>query len=73
MTEDEALRGLDDAAIKLARAYANLGQISYIIRQMHDGNVRIIGPTMPADVVTDLLHKAAEGYEDNEPDSGALN
>lgn len=74
MTKDEATKALDKAAFKLARAYLDQGYISYTIRLLDTGEVRIIGPSMPSDVVADLFEKAAQGYADSQADeAGSLN
>ena len=47
------------------RGYANRDSIAYVVRLLDNGSVRIIGPSLPTDVVADLLGKAAQGYADS--------
>jgi hypothetical protein len=62
VTDEDALDLLADAALRLARGYAERKHTAFVIVQNHDGTVDIIGPNLPADVVDDLFGKAAEGY-----------
>lgn len=74
MEAPDALRLLDDAAFRLVRGYANRDSISFVVRLLDNGSVRIIGPSLPSDVVTDLFGKAAQGYADSEAENaGSVN
>lgn len=74
MEASEALSLLDEAAYRLVRGYANRESIAYVVRLLDTGEVRIIGPSLPADVVTDLFEKAAQGYADSDAESaGTVN
>jgi hypothetical protein len=66
LTETERLELLDEAAVRLCRGYSDVGLISYIIHMLEDGSIRIIGPSMPADVVADMFGKAIDGYAKSE-------
>lgn len=66
LTEKERLELLDEAAVRLCSGFSKLGLISYMVRLMADGSVRIVGPAMPADVVADLFGRAIDGYAKSE-------
>lgn len=74
MDAEQALELLDQAAYRLVRGYANRESIAYVVRLLDTGEVRIIGPSLPADVVTDLFGRAAQGYADSDADkAGSVN
>jgi hypothetical protein len=73
MTDAEALRSYDDTAFRLCSGYAKRQTIAFVVRLMEDGQVRIIGPSIPADCVVDLFTRAMTGYVDSQAeDAGDL-
>lgn len=74
MEAEKALELLDDAAFRLVRGYSNRESIAFVVRLLDNGSVRIIGPSLPSDVVADLFDKAAQGYADSEAENaGSVN
>lgn len=51
---------LDDAAMKLADAYAKFGSPAFVIRVTEAGDVRIMGPRLPANTICSMLRSAAD-------------
>lgn len=72
MTDDEAFDLLDGAAYRLVRGYASRERIAYVVMECGDGEVRLIGPSLPSKAVRTILLSAASGYEEQQ-DNGTLN
>ena len=53
----------DELGIAFARACQDDGQVGFAIRLLDSGNVRLIGLSLPASVVADILRTAADVYE----------
>lgn len=57
------MNDLDDIGVAFAQACQEQGIAGFAVRTLEDGDVRLIGLTLPPKMVARMLRTAAEAYE----------
>ena len=64
--------GWYESAIELVRKAHDDGKAAFVIHTLDNGDIRLVGLSLPAKLVAQMLHTAARQYEAEMP-AGTLN